>query len=473
WHFSVADGALDFLAAGQQLTQSYTVTVDDGHGGTAPQTVTITITGTNDAPVITSAAQSGSITELSATAASATADTAQGAVTFTDLDRTDSHTASFVAGGAGYLGTFSLDPVSPDSTNGATGSVGWHFSVAGGALDFLAAGQQLTQSYTVTVDDGHGGTAPQTVTITITGTNDAPVITSAAQSGSITELSATAASATADTAQGAVTFTDLDRTDSHTASFVAGGAGYLGTFSLDPVSPDSTNGATGSVGWHFSVAGGALDFLAAGQQLTQSYTVTVDDGHGGTAPQTVTITITGTNDAPVITSAAQSGSITELSATAASATADTAQGAVTFTDLDRTDSHTASFVAGGAGYLGTFSLDPVSPDSTNGATGSVGWHFSVVDGALDFLAAGQQLTQSYTVTVDDGHGGTAPQTVTITITGTNDAPVITSAAQSGSITELSATAASATADTAQGAVTFTDLDRTDSHTASFVAGGAG
>ena len=35
------------------------------------------------------------------------------------------------------------------------------------------------------------------------------------------------------------------------------------------------------------------------------------------------------------------------------------------------------------------------------------------------------------VTVDDGHGGTAQQTVTVTITGTNDDPTITSSAQGG------------------------------------------
>ena len=61
----------------------------------------------------------------------------------------------------------------------------------------------------------------------------------------------------------------------------------------------------------------------------------------------------------------------------------------------------------------------------------VGWSFSVADGALDFLAAGETRTQVYTVTVADGHGGTASQDVTITITGTNDAPTISSARSRG------------------------------------------
>ena len=42
---------------------------------------------------------------------------------------------------------------------------------------------------------------------------------------------------------------------------------------------------------------------------------------------------------------------------------------------------------------------------------------------------------TFTVTMDDNEGGTDTQDVVITITGTNDAPIIDSAAQSGSITE--------------------------------------
>src|SRR4029077_8598759 len=38
---------------------------------------------------------------------------------------------------------------------------------------------------------------------------------------------------------------------------------------------------------------------------------------------------------------------------------------------------------------------------------------------------GQQLIQTYTVIIADGHGGTATQLVTITIDGANDAAVIT------------------------------------------------
>ena len=62
-------------------------------------------------------------------------------------------------------------------------------------------------------------------------------------------------------------------------------------------------------------------------------------------------------------------------------------------------------------------------------TGSVGWTFTLPDDnpVLQSLAVGQTITQVYTVTLDDHHGGTVTQDVTITIIGTNDAPTILAA----------------------------------------------
>ena len=56
----------------------------------------------------------------------------------------------------------------------------------------------------------------------------------------------------------------------------------------------------------------------------------------------------------------------------------------------------------------------------------MGWSFTLDDNdpVLQSLAQGQTITQVYTVTVDDAHGGTASQDVTVTITGTNDTPTI-------------------------------------------------
>jgi VCBS repeat-containing protein len=456
WTFSVPDGALDFLAAGQMLVQSYTVKLGDFHGGQATQVVTVTLTGANDPTVIVAVqtTASAAVSEQTGTTGSVLADTASGTIAFKDLDLADTHSVSVTPQGIGYVGSFTLGTLA-DSTNGATGSMTWNFSVPDGALDFLAGGQTLIQKYNVTVDDGHGGAAVQVVTVTLTGTNDAPTITStvAAATGSVIELAGATGSAATDLASGTLTFADVDLSDTHTASAVAQGAGYLGSFTLGPVS-DGTGGATGSVVWNFSVPDGALDFLAAGQTLIQKYDVTVDDRHGGTASQVVTVTLTGTNDVPIITSTVSpaAGAVNELAGVTGSTSTDLATGSITFMDVDLTDVHSAGVTPQGLHYIGTLTLGPVS-DSTGGATGSVGWTFSVIEGALDFLAAGQTLVQKYNVTLDDGHGGTAVQVVTVTLTGTNDAPVChaitTDVIVPGTVTL---------------AASFTDPDASDSHT---------
>ncbi len=48
----MANSATQYLAEGQTVTENFTVTISDGQGGTVDQLVTVTITGTNDAPTL-------------------------------------------------------------------------------------------------------------------------------------------------------------------------------------------------------------------------------------------------------------------------------------------------------------------------------------------------------------------------------------------------------------------------------------
>src|SRR6266567_2075469 len=496
WTYSMVDSAFDFIAAGETLTLTYMARVDNNfalNNETGFKSFTITITrGSNDVPTIVSdlTTATGAVTEDAAPKL-----TASGTITYQDVDLTDTHTAAFVlkssdanANLPGYsetaplsqIGTFALGTVNENTADTINiGSVGWSFTLndSNPVLQSLAVGQTITQVYTVTIDDGHGGTVSQDVTVTITGTEDKPVITSAVQSGSATEIAdlAVGENTALHTQSGAVTYTDADTLDVHTASFAAqaGNTTALGTFAIDTTNIDTGNG--GSIGWSFSVSDGALDYLQAGQTLIQKYDVSVNDGQsGGIATQTITITITGTEDKPVITSAVQSGSATEIAdlAVGENTALHTQSGAVTYTDADTLDVHTASFAAqaGNTTALGTFAIDTTNIDTGNG--GSIGWSFSVSDGALDYLQAGQTLIQKYDVSVNDGQsGGIATQTITITITGTEDKPVITSAVQSGSATEIAdlAVGENTALHTQSGAVTYTDADTLDVHTASFAA----
>src|SRR5438045_17403 len=148
-----------------------------------------------------------------------------------------------------------------------------------------------------------------------------------------------------------------------------------------------------------------LQSLAEGQTITQAYTVTVADGHGGTVDQVVTVTIHGTNDAPTIESAltTASGGVTEDTDISAGHIA--TSGTIGFQDIDLIDTHTASFVPTSSSstlpgfhnnttYIGIFALNPVSEDNTDtNNLGSVGWTFTLDDSnpILQSLAEGQTM----------------------------------------------------------------------------------
>ena len=72
-----------------------------------------------------------------------------------------------------------------------------------------------------------------------------------------------------------------------------------------------------------------------------------------------------------------------------------------------------------ANYIGTFALGGVDQ-----AGNSVGWNFVADNSALQVLRDGEVRIQNYAVTVSDGRGGFDTETVTVTLTGVNDAPVL-------------------------------------------------
>ena len=521
WHYDISDGVLDFLGDTDQLTLTFAVQVNDGHGGLASQNVTITvnggISGTEDIPVITSGAQSGAVTEIidNAVGENVTVHHQSDTITFIDVDLSDIETSSVTSRQVtsatlanGYaltaaqqnalLNAFTIDAATHSSVNG-TGTVGWHYDISDGLLDFLGDDDQLTLTFAVQVDDGHGGTASQNVVLTINGTEDIPVITSGAQSGAVTEIidNAVGENVTVHHQSGTVTFTDVDLSDIEagtvtsrqvTSATLANGYGLtaaqqnalLNAFTIDAATHSSVNG-TGTVGWHYDISDGLLDFLGDDDQLTLTFAVQVDDGQGGTASQNVVLTINGTEDIPVISSGAQSGSVSEIAdnAVGENVTVHHQSGTVTFTDVDLSDVEagsvtarqvTSATLANGYGLtaaqqnalLNAFTIDAATHSSVNG-TGTVGWHYDISDGLLDFLGDDDQLTLTFAVQVDDGQGGTASQNVVLTINGTEDIPVITSGAQSGAVTEIidNAVGENVTVHHQSGTVTFTDVDLSD------------
>src|SRR5205085_1259063 len=173
----------------------------------------------------------------------------------------------------------------------------------------------------------------------------------------------------------------------------------------------------------YTLNNAAAQYLAAGQTVSETFTVTVDDGHGGTGTRDVVVTITGTNDAPVITAQDLVGAVTEQVAPAGNLSD---SGVITFTDVDLTDVHLVSATGTPVGTtLGSLTAVKDSDTTGTGTGGQLTWTYTVADSAVEYLAKDQTKVESFTITLDDGNGGLITKQIDVTITGTNDAPVIT------------------------------------------------
>ena len=371
--------AVQALGVGETLSDTFTYTVSDGHGGTASNTLTVTISGTNDTPVA-SAAIASVIEDTQITTAGTLPPPR-------DIDIRDS--VSFVPQplSAGTYGTLTL---------AADGTYTYTLNNSLPAVQALGAGETLTDTLSYGVVDNHGAIGTGTLTVTISGTNDAPTATAAA--ASVTEDLALMATGVLPPPR------DVDIHD--TLSFLPKAAepGLYGTLTLR---------ADGSYTYTLNNALPAVQALGVGETLTDTFTCTVSDGHGGTGSSTLTITVNGTDDAPSVAAAA--ASVTEDTGLTASGTLPAP------TDPDAHDTPVFIPKTAEAGLYGSLTLN---------ADGTYTYTLNNGSAAVQALGAGEKLADTFTYTVSDGHGGTASNTLTVTINGTNDAPSVAAAADS-------------------------------------------
>ncbi len=122
---------------------------------------------------------------------------------------------------------------------------------------------------------------------------------------------------------------------------------------------------------------------------------------------------------------------------------------------------------GAVGTLDVVLLDDAS--GLNGAgpddiEGTIQWTYTVNPLAVQYLAVGESLVQVFNIQIVDLDGNTLTVPITITITGANDFPVISTASPSHAFGEDDATTLSISSTLA-----FTDVDATDVHSVSNVA----
>ncbi|GAB1056986.1 MAG: hypothetical protein WAqMacA_33530 [Shewanella algae] len=452
WNYQLDNAAADGLLEGEIRTETFSVTVTDELGASAEQLVTITIIGTNDAPIL-SADSSGSITEDVDVINGILSDS--GSLSFTDVDIGDSHVVNSSYNGDVSWSGGALDQATQDALAAgfSADNSGWSYDIANSLVQFLAVGETITLSFTLTVTDAFGASDSQLVTLTINGTNDGPIINPPGEGdadGTVREAGQFDDSSVDPGTPGV--------SGQLSASDVDNGADLTWSGSADsPLGSFSVDAATGA--WNYQLDNAAVDGLLEGEIRTETFTVTVTDEYGASAEQLVTITIIGTNDAPILSADASGAFIEDLDVINGMLSD---SGSLSFTDVDIGDSHVVSSSYNGDASWSGGALDQATQDALAAgfSADNSGWSYDIANSLVQFLAVGETITLSFTLTVTDAFGASDSQPVTLTITGTNDAPVL-SIDMSGAVTEDVDVVAGMLSDS--GDLSFTDVDINDSH----------
>ncbi|OOE35765.1 hypothetical protein BZG04_08475 [Salinivibrio kushneri] len=368
WTYTLDQSSVQDLDADDQVSDTITLTASDN----TQQDIIVNITGTDDAPEVTGSF-TGSVTEGNVGDAPITA---TGSITINDVDGDDA-------------------PIFADTTEAGTyGSLelvngNWTYTLDQSSVQNLDAGDQVTDTITLNASDG----TPQDIVITITGSEDGSEVTGEFV-GSVTEGDVGDAAVTA---TGTIAISDIDGDDAPSFADTTE-AGAYGSLEL-------VNGS-----WTYTLDQSAVQNLDAGDQVTDTITLTASDN----TQQDIEITITGTDDAPEV-SGEFVGSVTEGNEGDAPVTA---TGTITINDIDGDDAPSFADTT----ETGTYgSLELVNGD----------WTYTLDQTSVQNLDAGDQVTDTITLTATNG----VPQDIAITITGTNDAPTLAQAVSTQNLQE--------------------------------------
>ena len=472
WEFKLPDHLFDFLAKGQTLTLIYDVTVTDNNGLSSTKQITVQIGAANDQPVISVIDNGAAVKEDVDPVGGILKD--HGSVTFTDADLTDTHTAHVTynndaAGSAGVSPALALALATALTVPSSALAAGdhdfnWDFALDTNLIQYLAEGETITATYTITVKDNSNNSndtsVAKTVTVTITGTNDLPTI-SITNPATDTEGNTGTPDVAVVTVADHVSVSDVDASDVKTP--------YAGGLTFDAVNSSGPAPAGGSLSDLFTVNPvtgeisydkAAFDYLAGGEHVTAVFTFNVSSGPD-TIQKAITLTIDGANDAPVI-AVTDPAHDTEGNTGTSDLAVVTVADHVSVSDVDASDVK--------APYAGALTFDAVNSSGPAPAGGSLSDLFTIdpVTGkisydkaAFDYLAGGEHVTAVFTFNVSSGPD-TVQKSITVTIDGANDAPVI-AVTDPAADTEGNTGTPDVAVVTVADHVSITDVDASDVH----------
>src|SRR6185436_11321599 len=165
--------------------------------------------------------------------------------------------------------------------------------------------------------------------------------------------------------------------------------------------------ADGTYSYLLNNADPLVQQLAVGDTLTETFSYALTDADGDVSVQTLTITINGTDDAPV--AMADVNAVNEDAALAIAGDVKANDTLGDGTAAQNTITWGVETAAHGA--------------ITKNGDGTYSYLLNNADPLVQQLAAGDTLTETFSYALTDADGDVSVQTLTITINGTNDMPV--------------------------------------------------
>ena len=402
------DSAIEGLTS--NASEDFTLSVSDG-AASASQTLTASITGVNDTPVLSA------ITGFTLTDTANNDSFTNQAGSLSTIERDASDTLTYSLSGA------SADTSVSGFTHSRAGSYGTlYVNSSSGAYRYVpndSAIEGLTsnasEDFTLSVSDG-AASASQTLTASITGVNDTPVLSA------ITGFTLTDTASDDSFSNQAGTLSGSERDSGDTLTYAISGG------SADTSVSGFTHSRTGSYGTLYVNSGsGAYRYVpndTAIERLTSStsedFTLSVSDGTAS-ASQTLTASIAGANDTPILSSvtgftlADTSGddSFSNQAGTLSGSERDSGDTLAYSVSGGSADTSVSGFTHSRAGSYGTLYV--------NSGTGA--YRFVPNDSAIEGLTS--NASEDFTLSVSDGTAS-ASQTLTASFTGVNDAPILSS-----------------------------------------------
>ncbi|WP_198015331.1 beta strand repeat-containing protein [Nitratidesulfovibrio termitidis] len=412
--------AVQHLTTGETLTETFSYTLTDGDGDTSAADLTVTINGSNDGVTLSGLGESCVTVPESALADGSHPDSAAlvqtGAFTVTAADGLDTiSVANVTVISGGVLVTNEADRTITTDTgtlvitgyDAATGTVSYTFTLTD---NLTVTGDSADISYTVTATDRDGST--DTASLTVTVLDDAP--TAFHDTASVTEDTSTTATGHLldnDTqgADGATVTTASSDYDTDGASIAQDGTitvqGQYGTLII---------AADGTYTYTLNNNAAEVQALNAGQSVADVFSYTLTDADGDASAATLTVTVHGTNENTPPVALCDTATIHESDVNPTTGAVTVSIGSsVLGNDSDAETPDTLSVA-----NAGTYDLDYGT--LVIHADGTYTYTVDMTDPAVQALFAStstsaESLSDTFTYTVSDGHGGTTSSTLTLSL----------------------------------------------------------